>query len=334
MDARARVMRATVKLVSQLGYDDVSVTGILTLSEVSRRTFYSYFESVGAILAEVWIEHGEDWLRRLVAGEVTQFLDDLDGTLMELVAISHRVSEFSEVVAPSFRDAWTDAEVDSAGFLSWVWRLALKLGTKLEVHSSLGISVHAINFMDRALAAVNVSAAPYSDELESVREIHPQKLVTDSNETTEGLLESAVAVVGKVGLRNTNMLRICRLARVGPGAVKSRFDSPMDIVQDAFRQSVSTVVFQNVDTFNSRNRNGTLPERYAESVVAALGDARSSWRHFRREMVVASRHNPAVRQSVATGFVESDQSLKDELVASTRREGYNAGVKHGEDNPR
>ena len=56
-------------------------------------------------------------------------------------------------------------------------------------------------------------------------------------------------------------------------------------------------------------------------LITAIVLALNFWQSWRNGKSIAESHKQM-------------NSLKDELVASTRREGYNAGVKHGEDNPR
>lgn len=308
-----KVLDATASLVFEKGFDNISVSEIILRSGVSRRTFYSHFESVGAVASEFWLVHGEDWVSTLESREVEALESELDGVLLELVSISHRVPELFEVIAPSFSQRWAIAESDPQAFIRWLWKCALSLGGRAEIHAGIATSMSALMVFSSIIDAFHAGNKSNRDSYEEAFALHQQLTIHTGDETTDKILLAAVEVVGRAGLAHTTMLRICRRARISAGAVGGRFSTPLTIVTSAFNQVIEFVVNENVTKFPNSGKDD-LWRRYSESIVAALSDSRLPWRLFRREMLIASRHNAVIQNRVKQGFLRTDEFLKKSLL--------------------
>src|SRR3954449_2976831 len=100
-DLRERILSATRDLLRERRFDSLSVADILTAAEVSRASFYFYFPSKQAVLAELvreavsqgqqaarpWIDHKQDPVAALRAGvaEGARLWRENAGVLMAIV---------------------------------------------------------------------------------------------------------------------------------------------------------------------------------------------------------------------------------------------------------
>lgn len=297
-----RLQRAACKLVLQHGFDQVSVSAIIKESEVSRRTFYSYYENVAAVLADVWIGHGVAFLQRLIAGaEASE--DNSDRLLSYILAISHRVEEVHEVVTEDIERSWAELATDPLEQLRWAWLVAVSIGHRIQTEAQVAPSGPEIFRLLTMLREANLIAL--QDGISVVPPIYPPLVVLDDDPTTQRVLNAAVDVVGKSGAVKTNVLRICRRAKVSAGAVSGRFTSPDKVVTAAFQRLLALVVEQNMRRYE-QFEGVQLDTRYAASVAAALEPSRSKWRKFRREIVVASCHDERVRRQAVESLKWSD----------------------------
>lgn len=305
-----RIQRATCALVLENGIDEVSVSAAIKASEVSRRTFYSYYESVAAVLADVWLHNGLDWIEGLSGGSTKNIGVDLEKVLIYSLAISHRVEELHEVISDDLNRIWQGLSSSPAAQLGWAWRVALVIGHGLHSAAKVAPSGPEIQNLIKLLQTTDLSKLP--EPSKTVRFTHKPIEILDEDQTTQRLLNATVTVVGKSGAVRTNVLRICRRAKVSAGALVGRFNSPDEVVSMAFRSILDAVLKQNLAA-QYMSAGYSLEEWYSASIRAGLGPNRAGWRKFRREIVIASCHSEAIRRQAVESLVSADRPLREYL---------------------
>ena len=312
-----RIQRATCALVLANGIDEVSVSAAIKASDVSRRTFYSYYESVAAVLADVWLYNGFEWLTGLTNEDRPGVGSELERVLIYCLAVSHRVEELHEVIADDFARAWRQLGESEARRSSWAWQIGLIIGHGLHVAADVAPSGPELQRLLEMLRATDLSG--HLELTNQVDFVHDPIEIFDEDQTTQRLLNATVAVVGKSGAIKTNVLRICRRAKVSAGALVGRFTSPDEVVTLAFQRILSEIVRQNLSG-RYKSEGVPLDEWYAASISAGLGTNRSGWRKFRREIVIASCHSPTIQKQAVESLSLADQPLAEYLAETDLNE--------------
>jgi AcrR family transcriptional regulator len=316
MPTRARILDATVSLVNEIGLDRVSMSAVGSRASVSRGTLYTNFETPDSIMAEKWLEDGARWLAAVTELDFSEFSDELTGAFVDVVFTAPRRLELLEVVRPTFISAFTTARDSGPGGAEiFTWRLAIGLGAVFLQSANLTVDMDLQRTAIALLRDANTASLeqdPTSDELRNDYVDIVTLLAGD--DIRRQLIRATAIVVANAGVESTSSLRICRLARLTPGALPTHFSSLEDLVAESFRFVFDLIIEENrreyLDSLSSPNRAHEL----ARAIVNSLRPERSIWRKLRREILVASRANGAVRQQVERLLNETDQRLYQALV--------------------
>lgn len=304
-----RIRRATAELVLAQGLDAISVSAVIEKSDVSRRTFYSYYESVQAVLSEIWMLHGFDWINSLCStpAEATgDASNDFDLLMAYSLLVSHRIEELREIITEDISQIWNSFQNKPLEQVRWVWLVGIRIGHEAQKRSGIGPSETVIFDLLNLLRTVSFEDVKVGPEIEPP--VYPNVLITDEDPTTMRVLNATVDVVGKSGATKTNILRVCRKAKVSAGAIAGRFANPESMVAVAFERILAVVLEQNLRNYDVYD-GVTLDRRYAASVRSGLYTSRANWRKFRREIVIAAWHNPEIRKQAVASLELSDLPL-------------------------
>ena len=311
-----RMRRAAGQLVLEHGIDSVSVSAVIQASDVSRRTFYSYYESVPAVLADIWINFGSEWLGRLSDSSkpIEQAVTDFDALLIYCMAIAHRVDELHELIIEDVDQLWHRLDRQPMEQLRWIWLVGVRVG--FELHRMSGVSPSGPQLMQllEMIRTADLAALTENNEIEPPR--YPTLKIVDADEVTERVLNATVDVVGKSGAIKTNVLRVCRKAKVSAGAIAGRFPTPERFVSAAFERILGLVLEQNLIAY-PEFEGVSLDYRYSASIRSGLLPSRARWRKFRREIVIASCHNSAIRDQALASLKVADLPLRSYLAGTS-----------------
>ena len=316
METRARILDATVSLVSEIGLDRVSMSAVGSRASVSRGTLYTNFETPDSVMAEKWLEDGARWLTAVSKLNFAEFSDELTGAFVDVIFTAPRRLELLEVVRPTFASALAAARETGPGAADvFTWQLAIGLGTaflqsaNLSVDSVLQRNVMAL--LGQADAAT-LESDPTPEELHS--DYFDIAALLAGDDIRRQLIRATAIVVANAGVENASSLRICRVGRLTPGALPTHFASLDTLIAESFRFVFDLVIEENrreyLESLSGPNRAHEL----ARAISNSLRPERTIWRKLRREMLVASRANVAVRQQVERLLNDTDHKLHTSLV--------------------
>ena len=311
-DSFSELIAAGVHAIYQKGIDQVSVTDVTSLAQVSRPTFYTYFGDLNGLYAEIWLRFGVDWLD--AQWQDSKTIDGAtDAALLELFAAARRIPELSEVVQPDF-ERWWDSLVGQDPRLSQnaSWTLGARLGYKISYQvnpkSELGLPI-----FDLLEIGQQEFESPLMQGLGQLPDrLPPMAGIRFSGQNVEDqLTHSAIEVIAKSGVAAASVVRIARRARVSTGTVYPRFKSVDSLIESSFSQAIREIVLGNVALIESQ---GTGVDQYGFAVNAGFGTDRETWRNYRIEMHLAARHNPKLAKMMAPGFEETAKLLEDSAI--------------------
>ncbi|MBU6233796.1 MAG: TetR family transcriptional regulator [Acidobacteria bacterium] len=316
METRARILDATVSLVNDFGLDRVSMSAVGSRASVSRGTLYTNFETPDSIMAEKWLEDGERWLAAVAELNFSEFSDALTGAFVDVIFTAPRRLELFEVVRPTLAAAFAVARESGPGGVEiFTWRLAIGLGSVFLQSANLSVNMdlqRSVLELLRNANSASLAKNPTSGELLDDQVDIAGTL--EGDDVRQQLIRAAVIVVANAGVENSSSLRICRLARLTPGALPAHFASLDELIAESFRFVFDLIIEENrreyLDSLSSPHRAQEL----ARAIGNSLRPERTIWRKLRREMLVASRANVAVRQQVEQLLNDTDQRLHDLLV--------------------
>jgi AcrR family transcriptional regulator len=310
---------AAAREVSGRGIDTVSATSICAAAGVSRPTLYSYFGDVDGVLAQIWIEHGADWLHRLLTGSAQSggprvpadpshsHEQALDRTLLETVVAAPRRSALAEVVTPDLEALWTDLGDVPSVRVRTAWVLALELGGRLAAEvTGADAAVRPVAALMRAMpddyrlpndvfeAPEFAPARPPASRIDAIAE--PDTSEVDA--TTYRLLDAAVRVVANVGVARATFQRIARAARVTTGAARPRFPSLEGLLELAFNTQLQAIVEENRAMLERVDPDAHQDPwvTFAGFLSSALHPNRTRWRRYRQELHLSALHDARLRR--------------------------------------
>jgi len=318
MNSRERILEAAVALVHEQGLDRVSMSAVCARSNVSRGTLYTNFESPDSILADKWLDSGEAWLSAMSSLNTTEIDPILNDAFVDVVFSSPRRLELLEVLRPTFQQAFVASRSNGpAGQTVWSWQVATGLGAMLLRAANMHVEIPLHQFFLAFLQGANESTLPVdSQDDPSTGNFVDVMAGLRGEDVRSQLIRAATTVVANTGVENASMLRICRLARLTPGAFPNHFASLEELIEESFRVVFELVIDQNraeyIDSLTGPNRARST----ASAITNAMRPERELWRKLRREMLVAARANPEIRTQVERVMDDTDLALSVSLVKS------------------
>lgn len=308
--SEGRLLRAAVDVVAREGIDGASVGKVSSAAELTRPTFYAYFESMTGLLATMWMELGPAWLATVSDLSSTPEHTDparrqLHRALLEILATAHRNPEVLEVVQPTVAH-WWDSVMEGGQFHAEqvAWLVGQRIGS--EITEPIDPEANSSGVLGLVLAALpKASALPDGRKVDadftSLNTFDP----ADSDDDIERLVLAAINVIARSGVRGASMARIARRAQVSTGAIYPRFPSIDDVIERSFDYAVRAIVADNFD----RVQEAGSPHDYGMVIVAGLSQSRRTWRDYRIEIHLEARHNPSLASRLAGSIREANEIL-------------------------
>ena len=304
---------AGISAINSSGIDRISVSLICTIAESTRPTFYSYFGNVDGLLADIWLAECDEFLAR-VADPAYQVLNSKvaakDRALVEIMAISHRNAEVSEVVNRKMQSWWKSlAGNDEFKNLKYSWVIGARLGLLMMIPvdstvKSLVISDQLLNSIDKVATIKNKVT---TDLLPPISDPEPVEQGVD-----QMLLAAAINVIANSGVAAASMARISRFAQVTTGSVYPRYSSIADLVLASFEFAAKHVVKQNL----ANTKDGSFgPDEFGLFVIAGLLPRRKQWRNYRIEAHIEGR----VNKPLAKRIQKSNQEVNAQVSQALKR---------------
>jgi AcrR family transcriptional regulator len=318
---QGRVLRAGLELIDTMGVDRVTVAAILEKAKVARGTVYAHFGDVFGVFATAWSKLGAPWLQVMMTEPDEKAISPrYRRALVEILLAARRAPVLQEVVQPDVDRVWAELErSSSAAELRAVWLLLMRL--------SLDLSLPALPQATSLEPLVGVIGELPDDVLERYgiedQEIPKLDLPTtlspfdsEIDDITRRLMVAAVDVVANSGLAAASMLRVCRTARLTPGAATPRFADLRSLHDYAFATSLADVVRQNRELFIDRTPVQAIPDRAAAITLSSMSDQRAQWRLYRQEFHIASCSDPELARVLHEAITATDPQSIEELRAA------------------
>lgn len=322
---KSTFIAAGISAIAEHGVDGVSVSAVTQLAGSTRPTFYSQFGDIDGLLADIWLSYGDWFLENLADPEFRFEVADAETqqkitALLEIFTVSNRKLEVQEVVQPATQRWWrarTGGDVYAQLKLAWFtgMRLGSWLTYPIEPKALLSGFAAPIIF---ALGKKQLSTGLDFKQLKLPNLIDP-RLETDSVEDV--LLESAISVISKVGVKNSSMTRISRNAQLTTGSTYPRFKNIETLVLASFDRAITQVTKEN---FSKISPEGFSPDDFGNITSAGLQQSRKVWRNFRVETHLAARTDnklsAAIREALAKTNKQVAQGLGLLPVSNAERE--------------
>lgn len=316
--SRASLLRAGIDAIVDLGIDNVSASDVISRAGVSRPTFYSYFDDVNGLWADIWIEVGLAWLKSLAEADTGQSEPSSAAhtALTEMLLVAPRIPELTEVVLRDVREVWSGASVEgNASLARACWNIGIALGMQasqpiLPGASMLHLAITLVSGMPDDWSS---SGRSRPDTRASIPRVSAPT-VEETDDVVTRLLESSIDVVARSGVEKASLSRVCRAARLTTGAARPRFSSTRELVLRGFDRMIASVLDQNMAEYGTASM-GTHPwDAFAAFTVSGLHPSRERWRRYRQEMHVAARVDADIAGHLSASFGEVNARLASSLL--------------------
>jgi AcrR family transcriptional regulator len=322
---KATFLAAGLKAIADAGVDGLSVSAVTQLAGSTRPTFYSQFGDIDGLLADIWLEHGTWFLENLADPEFRFEVADAENqqkltALLEVFTVSNRKLEVFEVVQPSVQKWWLARTGDDVyAQLKLAWFAGMRLGAWL----TYPIEPKALlsGFAGPVIFALGKKQRSTVLPLKQLKlpSLADPKLATTSVENV--LIESAIKVISKVGVRSASMTRISRNAQVTTGSTYPRFKNLDSLVLASFERAITQVTQEN---FSKIAPEGFTPDDFGNITTAGLQSSRKIWRNFRVETHLAARTDKKLSSAIRDALTKTNKKVAQGLgllpVSNAERE--------------
>jgi len=318
---QGRVLREGLKLVGTLGIDRVTVAAILAEAKVARGTVYAHFGDVFGVFASAWSALGRPWLTVMMRGvPEAEIPAEYRSALVQILCAARRAPVLDEVVAPDVAAVW--GSVDHSSLITEsraIWGLMMLLSIELsrpilpEADSLAPLLAMIAALPDDAIERYSLGeTAPVVAELPPAQ----SPFDAEGDDITRRLMVAAVDVVASSGLSSASMLRVCRTARLTPGAAAPRFTDLRSLHDYAFSASLADVVRQNAGVISGTLEDLSIPEQSAVISSSSMEPSRRKWRLYRQEFHIAAMSDPELASKMRSSIVATDAASYDAILAT------------------
>lgn len=296
--SRRKIIEAAIRSLDMQGPDGMTVSHIVNLAGVSRPTFYSYFDDVPGVMAEIWLDRGKEWLRRSASRQPTResVTSPESRAMVGILAVTPRTPELFEIVVPDVREFESELlDMDPIVSARSVWILATRLGM-----TASRTVIPNLEVGDLLVALLLAIPDDYAFETGRFDLVPPDEFFwrlpapADFDAVTAGLVNQSIDVVATSGFAAATLSRIARSAHITTGAVRPRFESVEDLHSRAFEHFIVNVTQENIDRVKVWNETVSPIESYIRLVIGAQSPERTKWRRYRQELHIASWHSGAI----------------------------------------
>jgi AcrR family transcriptional regulator len=227
--SRRQLLTAGINSVAELGIDQATASDIIARAEVSRPTFYSYFDDVPGLMAECWISGGNQWFEALLWDHLPEGFEESNEhkAFIDTLMSATRTPELAEVVLPSMATHWERlSHCSDSEQVRRLWALATRLG--VAASEVVMPEVKTLGTFISGLEMIPSNFEATKDNIEALYAVEPmvsEPQVADPDEVTSNLIQAVVRVVSNSGVAKASMTRVCRAAHVTTGSAKPRLFS-------------------------------------------------------------------------------------------------------------
>ncbi len=309
---QGRVLRAGLNLIETMGVDSVTVAAILGEAKVARGTVYAHFGDVFGVFATAWSQLGAPWLRLMMtAPDEDSMPSNYRSALVQILCAARRAPVLNEVVQPDVDRVWSELDRTGSGSeIRALWLLVMRLARDLSLPAFpeaviLNPLIAVVAAMPDEFVVQYESATRTADLVELPPVLSPFESETD--DITRRLMKAAVEVVASSGLTSASMLRVCRSARLTPGAATPRFKDLRALHAHAFGVSLADLVRQNAAVV-AKTRELLVSDQSAAITASSLAPQRAQWRRYRQEFHIASFADPDLAAMMREAFIATDEA--------------------------
>lgn len=308
--SREAMLHAALELAQETDIDEITVSDVVKKASVSRPTFYTHFEDVDGLLAEVWLWKHQEWVMSLCdPGDFEVYEKPESVALLQILLGAPRKPQVLEVVRISLTNLF-GAHFSSEGERAIAfWTMSNRLG--VIATRKQWPKANDAAFLDGYLNAIPTSLVKKTDfnysDLDAVPSKKPQNM--DSS-----LINATIEIVQASGVRGLSINRLGRVLGATSAYVYPRITSLTALVGESFDFALKDATKGNFKLWDGGlSRMGI--EGFATYIVGGLADERSSWRLFRREVILTSIHDRELADAVSG-------SLDDFLVEVTGKASF------------
>jgi AcrR family transcriptional regulator len=304
---REQFLQLAMVAIADLGISGLSVSDLVKASGMTRPTFYSYFGDRDGLLAELWLERGEEWtLRMLQAGGDFDYRSPFFRSLTQVFLYCHRSVDLKELVTPGFKLV-LDREYPAAAERSVaLWRMANRIG--VVATAPVWPSIAEAMFLEEYLDGLGPSVTNLKP---TVQDPLPVIQLPERPDLSREMVEGVITIIHSSGVEGISILRLGRVMRVTSGFLNPRIDDLQGLVGQCYQIVQDAAVQQNLALWSKLR---LTPEGFARFIVGSVGSTRRHWRNFRTEVLIAAAHDPTLAESVS----QSMDSFQRAITERTR----------------
>jgi len=313
-----RIVDAAIACVDEQGVDGVGVADVPRAVGLTKGAFYARYQDLPELLADLWTRHGArivDELALEAAGIATTWPTLDHGRLaglcrstperrvaFELLVVASRINELGDIVpaavGTSLRVAGLMDPDGSGSNTAGLGLLALGLGSI--AHGRVGGSVEhdaaaIAGWLGvggrRAWTASPLSPTPRLDI--RFAPIDPDVVLTDRELRRLRLLDAAVAVVARSGVRHATFRRISRASGYPHTAVYQEYGGLQELLLDLVRTFTAATLRGMTD-----RRPYTDPDLEGALMAGGMAPGGRTIRRLTLEFLLA-RHDPVMAEVAA-----------------------------------
>jgi len=295
------ILDATTVEIVEKGVDALGMLAVARRCGLAAGSVYSRHETVGELLIAVWEERFREPTLGFV-GDALKFARGEDVDLasrivepsdellagLEILIVARRFPELDEVVRPELLAVldWDRRDAVERG------RVAYILGYSLGLALRQQISEVPRKIVDFSYFMFTMAVRSEVPVLDSSWKPNPGEALSSSTgeELRDALINSAMSVIGQVGLASTTVSRIGRRAGQTAGAVYTCYDTKDDLLIDALRTMLNEAIYDNRSLTDRALDRATMADASASLMVRGAGIRRRPWLRFRLEAYVAATH--------------------------------------------
>jgi len=292
--SREAMLQAAIELAQETDIDEISVSQVVKKASVSRPTFYTHFEDVDGLLAEVWLWKHREWVMSLCdPGDFEVYEKPESVALLQILLGAPRKPQVLEIVRVSLTNLF-DAHLLSVGERAIAfWTVSNRLG--VIATRKQWPKANDAAFLDGYLNAISTSLVIKTDfeysDLDPVPSEKPQNI--DSS-----LIHATIEIVQASGVRGLSINRLGRVLGATSAYIYPRITSLTALVGESFDFALKDATRGNFKLWDGGlSRKGI--EGFATYIVGGLADQRNNWRLFRREVILTSIHDRELADAVS-----------------------------------
>ena len=320
-----RIRTAAISLLDEYGVDGFSVSDVVALAGLTTGAFYARYQDLDELLADLWEERMVSVVFDL-AQQAALLRDswpelDIDALArllestrerriaFELMSVMARVDPLADVVPRTLMGILESSRLanprDDVRDAIGVGLLALALGSA--GHTRLDGALHddaaeIVQWIKAGRGHTWSGPAPVSPGAQMMRFTptpSPMQM-TETELRRPRLLDAAVSVIARTGIRRANLRRISRASGYSHSAVYEEYDSSQELLIDLVKE----VVLKSTQVSNDASRY-TDPEAEGAWLSGILHPSGHTVRRLSFEFLLAANHDVAYRAV----FADADQVL-------------------------